>query len=271
MGYLWKVVGLWGLLLVVSSILAALTEWNQTIVGLTIGIAAGFLPSFLLAVLTNMRDWNLENVEKIYAPLMSEIEGLFVYFSGSKQFDANTLFDYGEPTDSQLSSSTWDQLSKDNLLYRLRLDDKVLYNKLLSLYLVLSFYLKNRMEFLHSTLYPAFRRVCNMSEPDISTDIILPKIRTAVRNLVLDALEPTGRTITLGFYAGHTTLFSDYEEVRIRANIPEVSFDAFLLRIGKEIKGDNYDLLIKQRGTLFQQVTIIQSRLAEKLKQVMPT
>ena len=82
----------------ISLILAASTEWNQTIEGLTIGIVAGFLPSFLLAVLTNVRDWNLENVEKIYAPLMSEIEGLFVYFSGSKQFDANTLFDYGEPT-----------------------------------------------------------------------------------------------------------------------------------------------------------------------------
>ena len=271
MRYLWKVVGLWSLLLVISLILAASTEWNQTIVGLTIGIVAGFLPSFLLAVLTNIRDWKLENVEKIYAPLMSEIQGLLAYFAGSKQFDANTIFDYGEPTDSQLSSSTWDQLSKDNLLYRLRLDDKALYDELLSLYLVLSFYVKNRMEFLHSTFYPAFSRVCKMSEPDISTDIILPKLRTAVRNFVLDALEPTAKTITLGFYAGHTALFSDYEKVRSRANIPEASFDAFLLRIGKEIGGDNYNLLIKQRGILFQNVRTIQSRLEEKLKQAMPT
>lgn len=271
LGYLRKALGLWIVLLFISLMLAATTKWDPTTVGLTVGIVAGFLPSLVLAVLTNIRDWNLENIEKIYAPLMSEIQGLLVYFSGSKEFNVNTFFDYAEMGDSKLDMSTWDQLHKDNLMYRLRFDDKALYDKLSHFYLILSSYMKNRMDFLHSTFYPAFCRVCNLREPEIDVDIVLPKIRIAVRNFVLDELEPGGREIKLGFYAGHTSLYSDYEQARSRANIPEATFEAFLLRIKREIDGDNYSLLVGQRANLFRDVSAIQSKIDKKLKQALPT
>jgi len=159
--YIWKVIGLWIAFLIISLLLAALANWNQTLIGLTIGIIAGFLPSFVLIVLTNMRRWNVENIEKIYAPLMSEIEGLFVHFSGSKEVDPKTLFDYGEPRDNQLSMSAWEKIAKHNLLYRLRLDDRILAQKLYSFYMLLPFYVKNRMKFFQSTLDPVFNKITN--------------------------------------------------------------------------------------------------------------
>ena len=269
MRHFWKVIGLWITFLSISIVLAAFTNWNQTLVGLTIGIIAGFLPSFVLTVLSNTRSWNVENIEKIYAPLMSEIDGLFVHFSGSKEGDPKTLFDYGEPRDNQLSMSTWEKIAEENLLYRLRLDDRIFYEELASFYFVLPFYLKNRMKFFHLTLDPVFDKITNQPR-DVAANDLLRKIKIAVRNLVLDALEPAGRTITLGFYASGTTLFSDYEKVRIQANISEKTFDAFLSRIGKEIKGEDYELLLEQRWTLFRDLVSIRSMLEKKLKQALP-
>jgi hypothetical protein len=216
-----------------------------------------------------MRRWNVENIEKIYAPLMSEIEGLFVHFSGSKEVDPKTLFDYGEPRDNQLSMSAWEKIAKHNLLYRLRLDDRILAQKFYSFYMLLPFYVKNRMKFFQSTLDPVFDKITNQ-QSDVAANDLLRRIKIAVRNLVLDALEPTGKTITLGFYASCTTLFSDYEKVRIQANISEKTFDAFLSRIGKEIKGEDYELLLEQRWTLFRELVSIRSMLEKKLKQALP-
>jgi uncharacterized membrane-anchored protein YhcB (DUF1043 family) len=269
--YFRKVVCLWSVFLFILLALAAFANWDQTLIGLTIGIILGFLPSFILTVLANSRSWNVENIEKIYAPLKSEIEDLFIYFSGSREMDPNTLFDYGEIRSSLLSMSTYEQIKNDNLFYRLRLDDRIIAEKLLRFYLVLSFYMKKRMEFFHLILDPIFDRICNQPSTNVPANDLLQKINIAVRNLVLDALEPTGKTITLGFYASGTTLFSDYEKVRIQANISEKTFDAFLSRIRKEIKGEDYDLLLGQRWALFRDSVSIRSMLERKLQQALPT
>jgi len=269
--YLWKVLGLWGAFLVLSLILVAYTNWDRTLIGLTIGIIIGFLPSFILKVLSDLRSWNIENIEKIYAPLMSEIEDLFIHFSGAKEMDANTLFDYGEIRANQLSMSKWEQIRRNNLFYRVYLEDKALANELVGFYLLLSFYTKNRIEFFHSILDPIFDEISNRipSEQAIINDL-LRKIKTAVRNIVLDAREPNGRAIALGFYAKVTTLLSDFEQVKIEVDIPEKTFDAFLSRIMKKIKGAKYDLLLEQRKNLFRGVNKIRSMLQKKLQQALP-
>lgn len=97
MGYFWKVVGFWSLFLVISLGLVAYTNYDRTLIGLTIGIIIGFLRAFVFNVLSDLRSWNVENIEKIYALLMSEINDLSVYFSGAKKLEyGEELFDYRE-------------------------------------------------------------------------------------------------------------------------------------------------------------------------------
>lgn len=269
--YFWKVLVPWGMFMILSLALVVFTNWDRTLIGLTIGILIGFLPSFILKVLSDLREWNIENIEKVYAPLMSEVDDLFTYFLGAKEADAYTLFDYGEIRAGLLSNSKWEQIRKDNLFFRVYLDDRTLAEKLLSFYLSLSFYMKNRMEFLHSTLDPIFSKILTqVPNTQTSTMDLLRKIQIATKNIVLDAREPSDRAITLGFYAELTTLFSDYSQVRIAAGIPEKTFDAFLAGILKKIADKKYDLLLEQRKNLLRDVHEVRSMLQKKLQQARP-
>jgi hypothetical protein len=272
LGYFWKVLSFWSAVFILSLFVAFYTNWDRSFVGLTVGIIIGFLPAFILKVLSDLRTWNIENIEKIYAPLMSEIDNLFTYFSGDKKLDhAEELFDYGEIRANLLSADKWEQIKKENLFFRLYLDDKVLANELSDFYFTLSFYINNREEFLHSTLDPIFDRFADRI-PSIGATgrDMLSKIKTVIRNLVLDAREPTSKPITLGFYAQFTTLFSDYDQVRVQVGIPEKTFDAFLTKIIEEIKDKKYDLLLEQRKSLLRDVHKIKSKLQKKLERARP-
>jgi len=269
LGYLWKVLGLCGASLILSLVFVVYTNWDRTLIGLTIGIIVGFLPTLVLKVLSDLRNWNIENIEKIYAPLISEIYDLETHFSGAKEMDAYTLFDYGEIRASQLSMNKWEQIENENLSYRLYLDDKTLANELSSFYLSLEFYMKNRIEFLHSTLDPILNRITgNIPSTEAAARQLWGKISIAIRNLILD--ETTHEAIALGFYKHATTLFSDYEQVRILAGIPEETFDVFLVKTIKEVTGDKYGLLLEKRKELFQDIEKIKPRLQKKLEKARP-
>lgn len=264
-----KIILLWTAILAFLFCVAFLSSWNLVLLSLIAGAVLGFLPTFILTTLQEIRKWNLENIEKIYAPLKREIDDLRIYFSDVKKGDySGELFDYAEHRSKLLSMNEWFQIRENNLIYRIMLDDEKLLRELSGFYLPLSTYIRKRADFLETTINPIFLEINkDLSEVDIQEK--LKKIKIAVTNIVLDGRIPS-RDIMLGFY-GFTELFSDYEKVCEAANIQEKSFKEFVVRVLKTVKGDNYNLLLEQRSYLLRDAAKIQKELKKKLKKALPT
>jgi hypothetical protein len=269
--YLLQIVGSWFAFLIVSIILAGLTNWNELLVGLTVGVIVGFLPSFSLAVLDNSRSWNIENIEKIYAPLIGEITNLQTYLSSVKQLSPGTLFDYGESRDHLLSMAVWNRIHEDNIAYRLRLDDRKLAEELDDFYFVLPFYIKNRERFISSSLDPVLNKLLRPKDINLTVNDLIDRIKGAIRNLVLDAFDTSSGEILLGFYANFTNLFPDFEQAKIYTDVSGKTFFDFLKRVGEEIKDDGYASLLEQRRNLYKNVLHIRPKIERKLEKARPT
>jgi hypothetical protein len=272
--YLQGVVGTWLFLLILSILLAAFTNWNEIVIGLTIGIIAGFLPSFALAIMGNLREWNIENIEKLYAPLMSEIDDLKLYFSGDKELSGASLFVYGESREHLLSTKNWEKIDGENLKYRLSLDDDNLAKKLSNFYFVLCFYLKNRKDFMESTLDPVLNKFFSKKNPMSEVDDLLLRLKITIKNFVLDSFDPIKGKIPLGFYTKYTNLNSDFDQAKIYTNISVETFEDLLLEIGKEIgkdvNGSRYTMLLEQRKQLLEDSFEIKFLLKQKLEKARP-
>jgi len=263
-----KVILTWILILGVLLVVAFLSSWNLVLLSVIIGAIVGFIPAFILKTLADTRKWNIENIEKIYAPLKSEIDDLTIYFSEVRKGDyTGDIFGYGKNRSKLLSMDAWLQVIENNFYYRLRLDDEGLAGELVSFYSLLSTYIQNRTEFTKTVLDPIFLSI-NKDLSELNTQEKLRKIRIAVTNIVLDARLPA-RKIMLGYYR-FTKLPFDYKKVKQEANIPEKSFRDFVTRVLESIKGKHYNLLLKQRGYLLRDVAKIQAKLKKKLEKVRP-
>ena len=266
--HLIKVILSWIAILVVLLFVAFLSSWNLVLLSVIVGAIVGFLPAFILRTLADMRKWNIENIEKIYAPLKSEIDDLKIYFSETKKGDySGDIFGYGKDRTALLSMEAWFQVREDNLYYRLRLDDKGLAGELVTFYMLLSTYIRNRSEFIETVLDPIFLSINkNLSDP--STRKKLRKIQIEVANIVLDARSPS-KDIMLGYYQ-YTKLPSDYKKVAQEAKIPEKSLGDFVIKVLESIKGEHYNLLLEQRGYLLRDVVKIKDKLKKKLEKAQP-
>jgi hypothetical protein len=265
---LWLIAVISIVLILVFIGIASITHWNQTFIGLTLGVIIGFLPTFSLTILGYYRDWNKLNIEKIYAPLTDEIIDLQTYFSDTRKATPD-LFEYDECRDDLLSMATWNKLSKKHMLYRLRLDDKKLSDDLYSFYFVLNFYIKNRTDFLEFTVNPLLNELIHKKDLN-SNPAVLVKLRRAIINIILDRLEPNGEKIRLDFYANFTSLYADYECAKTVADIPDESFEEFLLRIKTRLSNSIYSGLLEQRRCLNRDLTLIRPKLEQKLRKALP-
>lgn len=271
MRHLVKVFLIWAAILCGLAVAAYLTSWNIALVGVIIGAAVGFLPSYFLGAFAEMRKWNMENIEKIYAPLKREIDNLTIYFTDVKKEEyTHDVFDYGEDRGKLLSMDEWLRVHQDNLVYRLSLDDKKLLKELSDLYSPLSYYIRNRTSFLNTVLIPIFH---NIEEKLTKLDQEklrgkLRKIQIETTNIVLDARVPS-RDVALGFY-GFTELPFDCAEICEKARMQEKSMEDFILMVFEAVKGKHYDLLLEQRRYLLKDAAKVKVRLDKKIEKALP-
>jgi hypothetical protein len=262
-----KVFFIWLAVLGILAVAAFLTSWNIVLLSVIIGATVGFLPSFILGTFAEMRKWNLENIEKIYAPLKKEIDDLTLYFTDVKKGEyTKDVFDYGEDRSKLLSMDEWLRIHQDNLVYRMHLDDKNLSDELGALYFPLSYYIRNRIDFLETILNPIFRNIDKkLTKPDREK---LRKIQVETTNIVLDARLPS-RDVILGFYR-YTKLPLDYTEISEKAGMQEKSFGDFILRVFETMKGERYDLLLEQRKYLLRDAAKVKVKLDRKIERALP-
>jgi hypothetical protein len=260
----------WMTILGISILLAFLSSWNIILLSVIVGAIISFLPAFLLGKLAEVRKWNIENIEKIYAPLKREIDDLALYFSphGRQEYGKILLADYGEDRSKLLSMDVWLKITQSDFAYRLSLDDEKLTSKLASFYFILSFYMKSRTALIKTILDPLFLSIRQkVVQPHIPEK--LERVRNEVINVVLDTLPPS-KEITSGWYQ-YTNLPQDYEELRKEAKIHEKSFHEFLIKVSELIKGDDYDILVEQRTSLYRDSLKIQAKIYQKLGKALPT
>jgi hypothetical protein len=262
-----KVFLIWLSILCALAVAAFLTSWNIVLISVITGAAVGFLPSYFLGAFAEMRKWNMENIEKIYAPLKKEIDNLAIYFTDVKKEEyAQDVFDYGEDRSKLLSMDEWLRIHKDNLVYRLSLDDRELLKELSDLYFALSYYIRNRTNFLDTTLTPIFR---NIEKRLTKTDgERLRKIQVEITSMILDARLPS-RDVALGFYR-FTELPVDCAEICKKARMQEKSLEDFISMVFEIVKGEHYDLLLEQRRYLLKDAAKVKLRLDRKIEKALP-